>query len=278
MTTLDERVSARGDAVGFFDESAEDYEQKHYTAGARSFMTVRQGRVLEFVDRAGLAAGAPVLDAGCGPGYLVEQLARRGYRVSAMDAAEGMLRQAKARAEAAKPTHPVQFSQGDIEKLPYADASFDLVCSTGVIEYLEGDATVLAEFRRVLRPGGHLVLPVTNVWSPANWLDVVVEPLKRQSWFRVPFNAVWERLGQPPVLPRHFRVRKHRPSAFRAALAAAGFTLVDDVYFHFLPWPRPLDRLAPSLTRALGERMERRARSGIAPLGEGYLVLARIRG
>lgn len=275
MTKLDERVEARGDAVGFFDESAEDYEQKHYAVGARSFMTVRQERVLDFVAQTGLAPGAPVLDAGCGPGYLVEQLVRRGLRVSAMDAAEGMLRQARARAEAASPAHPVEFKQGDIEALPYPDASFELVTSTGVIEYLRDDTRVLVEFRRVLRPGGHLILPVTNVWSPANWLDVVVEPLKRQAWFRVPFNSVWERLGQPPILPRHFRVRKHRPAAFRGALVRGGFHLVDEVFFHFLPWPRPLDRVAPGLTRRLGEAMERRARGAVGPLGEGFLVLAR---
>lgn len=275
MTSLDQRVSARGDAVGFFDESAEDYELKHYTDGARSFMTVRQWRVLQFVDAAALPPGATVLDAGCGPGYLVEALASRGLRVRAMDAADGMLRQAQARLERAGPKYPVEFKQGDIEALPYDDAQFDLVCSTGVIEYLKDDITVLREFSRVLKPGGHLVLPVTNVWSPANWLDVVIEPLKRQAWFRTPFNALRESLGRPPILPRHFRVRKHRPAAFRAAIRDAGFTMLDEVYFHFLPWPRPFDRLAPGLTRSLGETMERRARGAIAPLGEGYLILAR---
>jgi ubiquinone/menaquinone biosynthesis C-methylase UbiE len=274
MTQLDERVEARGDAVGFFDESAEHYEQKYYSRGLRSFMTVRQARVLEFVKQAGLRPGANVLDAGCGPGSLVEQLAIGGYRVSAMDAAEGMLRQARARVEAAAPLHPVQFSLGDIEQLPYPDASFDLVCSTGVIEYLKDDAQVLTEFRRVLRPGGFLVLPVTNIWSPANWLDVVVEPLKRQYWFRVPFNSIWQRMGHPPILPRHFPVRMHRPRAFCAELRRADFQVRDQLFFHFLPWPRPLDRVAPSVTHRLGEAMERQARGVLGLWGEGFLVLA----
>jgi ubiquinone/menaquinone biosynthesis C-methylase UbiE len=275
MTSLDQKVEARGDAVGFFDESADDYEGKHYGDGVRSFMTVRQRRVLEFVDALRLPAGTDTLDAGCGPGYLVEALAARGLRVKAMDAADGMLRQARARLEAAKPTYPVEFSVGNIEQLPYDDGSFDLACSTGVIEYLDGDATVLAEFHRVLRPGGHLVLPVTNVWSPANCLDLVVEPMKRQRWLRAPFNAVWERLGQPPVLPRHFQVRKHRPQQFRESLAAAGFTLRDEIYCHFLPVPRPFNRLAPALCDAIGEQMEARARGWLAPAGEGFLTISR---
>lgn len=275
MTSLDEKVAARGDAVGFFDESAVDYEGKHYRDGARSFMTVRQWRVMELVARAGLPHGASVLDAGCGPGYLVEALAAKGYRVRAMDAAEGMLRQARARLTAAAPPFAPEFTIGDIEKLPYPDATFDLACSTGVIEYLTGDATVLGEFYRVLKPGGYLVLPVTNVWSPANWLDVVIEPLKRQSWFRSPLNAVRERMGAPPVLPRHFHVRKHRPSAFRDALSAAGFALQDEVYFHFMPLPRPFDRLAPGVSNAIGAQMERFGRGPLGLIGEGYLTLSR---
>lgn len=276
MSSLEKKLDERRDAVGFFDESAEDYEGKFYGSDHRSFMSIRQWRVLEYVDGLKLKPASDVLDAGCGPGALVEALASRGFRVQAMDAAEGMIRQARARIAAGTYACPVEFKQGDIEKLPYADASFDLVLSTGVIEYLKDDRTVLAEFRRVLRPGGHLILPVTNVWSPANWMDVVVEPLKRQAWFNRPFNAVRRKLGKPPILPRHFDVRLHRPSHFRAELAKAGFHLEDAMFFHFMPCPRPVAKVAPSVTNAIGARMESQARGWMGPVfGEGYLTLSR---
>src|SRR6185436_20141247 len=108
------------------------------------------------------------------------------------------------RLRAADPTFPFSLTLGNIEKLPYPDASFDLVLSTGVIEYLRHDATVLREMSRVLRPGGYLILPVTNLWSPVNYLDFFVEFLKRQEWFRRPFNIFWQKLGHGPLLSRHF--------------------------------------------------------------------------
>ena len=225
--------------------------------------------------RGRLAPGMRVLDAGCGPGHIVSALAARGLRVSAMDGAEGMLQVARARLEAMRPEFSVDFKQGDIERLPYADGAFSLVCSTGVIEYLPEDSKVMREFFRVLRPGGVLLLPVTNGASPALWFDSIIEGLKRQPWLLDPFNVMWKALGRTPILPRHFKVRRHRVSKFLDSVRAAGFMVEDGVYFHFLPWPRPLDQFLPKLTAALGARLERHARTAAGPIGEGYLVLAR---
>jgi len=262
-------------AVRHFSETAAHYSSKHYDDTTRSFMTVRRDRVLELVDALQLPGGTAVLDAGCGPGHLVIELTKRDFRVSGFDGAEGMLKRAQERVDESTPSFPVDLRQGDIEALPYESESFDLVLSTGVIEYLSGDATVLGELFRVLRPGGHLLLPVTNRWSPALWLDGGVEFLKRRRWFLAPLNAALARVGRPGAHPRHFRVRLHRPARFRAQLASAGFELVDGVYFHFLPWPRPLDQMLPGATAKLGGRMEGLGRSPLGVIGEGYLTLSR---
>lgn len=267
--------SDHDDAVQFFHASAADYQQKHYDPSERTFMTVRQERVLEFIDSLALPPGASVLDAGCGPGYLVEAFAVRGFRVFALDGAAGMLQAAEARVSAVSPIHAASFQQGDIEDLPYADESFDLVCSTGVIDYLPEDSKVLGEFRRVLRPGGHLVLPVTNAWSPVNWLNPLTERLKKTQWLRDPVNAFRARAGHPEIRPRHFLVRLHSPRALRASLSAAGFVLLDDIYFHFLPLPRPFDRLLLRPSIAISRRLERFGRSWVGPAAEGYLTLSR---
>jgi len=259
-------------AVRFFDASARDYETRHYGASVRSFMTVRLARVLELVDTLQLPRGARVLDAGCGPGYLVDALASRGFRVCGLDAAEGMLQSARARLLEANPEFPALFERGSIEHLPYRDETFDLVCSTGVMEYLETDAVALGEFARVLRPGGHAVLPITNSLSPINWFDFVIESLKRRDLLRNAFNRVWTRLGNRPVLPRHFKVRRQHPARFRVALAAAGFELEDAAYFYFLPWPHPVDQFLPTLSALVGRRMERLARSPVGAIAEGYIT------
>ena len=145
MKDNDQGVSDSERVTEFFDSHVGEYEAKHYAAEARTFMTVRQERVLQLVDALDLPRGTHVLDAGCGPGYLVEALARRGLQVYGIDAAAGMILSAKSRLEAAVPEFPASFEQGSVEKLPYGDGSFDLVCSTGVIEYLKDDATILGE-------------------------------------------------------------------------------------------------------------------------------------
>ena len=262
-------------AIDFFSATAGDYVVKHYDGHARTFMTVRQQRVMQLIESLRLSKGAAVLDAGCGPGHIAISLASQGLAVSALDGAAGMLEIAERNAGTASLATPIRFQQGDIEQLPYADHSFDVVVSTGVIEYLPDDAKVLGEFLRVLRPGGALILPVTNANAPSLWLESTVEFLKRRRWLLAPFNAVWRRLGRTEIHPRHFVTRQHRVSDFLHSLERAGFTVEASGYFFLLPWPRPFDQIAPRLTARFSERLERHAIGRTERLGEGFIVLAR---
>ena len=259
----------------FFDDNVADYAAKHYALGARTFMTVRQQRMLEMIDALTLPAGAQVLDAGCGPGFMLAALAQRGLDVSGLDAAPEMLRMSGERLSALAPGRSFRLDLGSIEALPFADASFDVVCTAGVVEYLKDDHAVLAEMYRVLRPGGYLLYPVTNLLSPVDYLDFAVEFLKRRPALLKLFNAAWTRSGHAPVLPRHFDVRRHRPAALRADLSAHGFTLADSLFFFFLPLPRPLDKFFPTVSTSVGARMEGLGRSRLGVLGEGFLTLSR---
>jgi SAM-dependent methyltransferase len=173
------------------------------------------------------------------------------------------------------PDRTFRLELGSIEALPFADASFEVVCTAGVVEYLKDDHAVLSEMYRVLRPGGYLLYPVTNLLSPVDYLDFAVEFLKRRPTLLRVFNAVWTRTGHAAVLPRHFAVRRHRPAALRADLAAHGFTLADSLFFFFLPFPRPLDKFFRTVSSSVGARMEHLGRSRLGPLGEGYLTLSR---
>jgi SAM-dependent methyltransferase len=236
-------------------------------------MSVRQACMLQVVDGLGLPARARVLDAGCGPGLLLERLAERGLQVFGLDASPAMLRRASERRSPARlGALPLQL--GNVEELPYRDASFDLVCSAGVIEYLAQDGRALTEMRRVLRPGGYLVLATTNARSPALYLTSLVDFLKRRTSVLASFNAVWQRLGHRPVRARHFRVRRHRPAQLRGALAQAGLRLRGEDFFYLLPWPQPLDRLLPGPTAALERRLAGYARSPLGRLAAGYLTVS----
>jgi SAM-dependent methyltransferase len=118
-------------------------------------------------------AGARILDAGCGSGRTLDDLAGYG-QVSGIDLSEFAASAARARGHA-------DVHVGRVEELPWADASFDLVTALDVVEHTPDDRATLAEMRRVTRPLGHALITV-----PAyQWLfsahDVVNHHYRRYS-------------------------------------------------------------------------------------------------
>jgi ubiquinone/menaquinone biosynthesis C-methylase UbiE len=100
-----------------------------------------------------LRRGELVLDAGCGTGWLAAGLRRAAPSVTVfgLDLSTGMLD--RARVAGAWP-----LLQGDAQRLPFGDASLDLVVSRGVLHHLPDVPAALAEWRRVLRPAGAVVV------------------------------------------------------------------------------------------------------------------------
>jgi SAM-dependent methyltransferase len=105
-----------------------------------------------------LTPGRRVLDAGCGVGYGTNLLANAGAKdVVGVDLADEAV---QAAAEAAAPR--ARFLPADVRELPFEDASFDLVVCFEVIEHVDGQRRALAEFARVLAPGGILAISSPN--------------------------------------------------------------------------------------------------------------------
>lgn len=126
-----------------------------YERGPRGFLhgeIVRRVGVLavSLVDR---TPESRILDVGCGSGALLRLLGRLrpDARLTGVDPAAGMVREAVASARAA-------VLQASAEALPFGDGSFDLVVSSSSFSHWEDKAAGLAECRRVLAPGGALLL------------------------------------------------------------------------------------------------------------------------
>jgi SAM-dependent methyltransferase len=99
----------------------------------------------------------PVVDLGCGPGAHARALARRGYDVVGVDASPRMVEVARARAE--RDGVDATFEVQDVgEPLRFADASFGGALAILVLQHLDDPGAFIAEIRRCLRPGGHLLL------------------------------------------------------------------------------------------------------------------------
>jgi SAM-dependent methyltransferase len=107
---------------------------------------------------AGCRPGALILDAGCGNGRHVVPLARAGYRVVGLDSSRTLLAAARRAARGARRS---RFVYGSYTRLPFEPGTFDTVLCLGTaLGYLgeEADRAALREFRRVLAPGGRLVI------------------------------------------------------------------------------------------------------------------------
>lgn len=144
------------DAVGvnrvFHDHECLYYDERF--AIVHDERTARQAlRDVESLLGRPLRAGERVLDAGCGTGYLAAGLrrARPAVPVVGSDLSTGMLE--SARAAGAGP-----LVQADATRLPFATGSFDLVVARGVLHHLPDVPAALREWRRVLAPGGAVVL------------------------------------------------------------------------------------------------------------------------
>ena len=101
--------------------------------------------------------GDRALDNGCGDGRFTGLLAEAGAEPTGVDVAEAALRRARA-------AHPgIRFVRTPLEgPLPFDDGAFDLVWASEVIEHVPDTARWLSEIRRVLRPGGRLLLTTPN--------------------------------------------------------------------------------------------------------------------
>ena len=100
------------------------------------------------------------LDVGSGGGLLAEECARLGFRVTGIDpSAESV---AAARAHAADAGLEIEYTVGTGERLPFADASFDLAYCCDVLEHVDDLDRVLAETARVLKPGGVYLYDTIN--------------------------------------------------------------------------------------------------------------------
>lgn len=117
----------------------------------------------------GLVAGLDVLDAACGEGYGSHLLATRARSVTGLDIGEQAVAHARERYRRGN----LRFDCGDATQLPYADQSFDAVVSFETLEHLDAQETLLAEFRRVLRPDGFLIIssPDRATYSDATGYD-----------------------------------------------------------------------------------------------------------
>ncbi|MCU1296852.1 MAG: methylase involved in ubiquinone/menaquinone biosynthesis [Acidobacteriaceae bacterium] len=186
--------------------------------------------MLSTIDELGLRPGARVLDVGCGPGLISLALAERGYLVHAIDTVPTMISMARQLAAESNLGNRIRNTICDIRYLGFADNSFDLSIVVGVTEWLDSLDRPISEIRRVLKPGGSVIITGDNTWS----LHFVLDP-RWNPMFSIPralARGMLRRLGLRRSSCYHLRTNHQLDSALRGA----GFSIIRRMTFGFGPF------------------------------------------
>jgi ubiquinone/menaquinone biosynthesis C-methylase UbiE len=192
--------------------------------------------------------GGRALDFGCGAGGLTFQIARSCRDAVGIDLEEHKLDFARAQGERLG-SRNARFVCYDGSALPFADASFDCIFCVDVIEHLPTPEHFIAEFHRVLAPGGQLLLSFGPPWCHAHgkhmwaklpgWWTHLLFPtpvVMRVSGF--PQDTTWEQLGMHRLSVSKFRRIMHRSEFTRLHFEERINRLVRPI--KHVPWLREL--------------------------------------
>jgi SAM-dependent methyltransferase len=162
------------------------------------------------LDAARVTPGTRLLDAGCGAGLLALLASLRGARVTALDASAALLAVARERLPAA------DVREGDLEALPFAEASFDAVTAVNSLFYAADMAAAMRELSRVARPGGRVVV---TAWGPPERCEFLAALLQAIGPLMPP---------PPPGAPPQHPGALSEPGALAAVLERAGLRVVEE--------------------------------------------------
>ena len=191
----------------------------------------RSAKVLAYLETAGITTFDRVLDDGCGGGGMCVSFAEEARMVVGIEPGD-RFRDVGTRLAAEKGVSNVRFSHGDGTALPFRDGSFDLVLSHSVIEHVANPLEYLKEARRVLAPGGAILL------NTAPYLSSSGSHLPKYKLpFPLPLHLI---VGRRAAFAAAGWVGRHKPYWFDVESQSSSFvsvpqnggTMSDDLRYH----------------------------------------------
>jgi ubiquinone/menaquinone biosynthesis C-methylase UbiE len=252
----------------FFDQRALDYERAYteLTAGGYA-LRVRREKVLSLFDQ----PGGKVLDVGCGPGILAQQMVDRACAYTGVDPSKKMLEICRRRF-AGNPQ--MQFLSGEATGLAFPTAHFDAALCIGVIDGVPDQRQALREILRVLKPGGTLLITFTNAVSPYSWWKKYVyypAVTQIQALSGHPLNNGRRKISPPDAKGRTL----YNKSDACDFLRSEGAQVSRILGYYFNIFLSPLDELFPSVALSVTRRLEEGSWPAPEWVASGWIVKAK---
>jgi len=255
----------------YFDSTCESYtfaSRAKPGDSLRSFIfSIRKAHILDMCKD----GRGNLLDIGCGPAVLTEDLLRIGYKYYGVDISPQMIERANSFIPHNSYSDRCKFSVQRGERLDFPDNFFDCVLCIGVIEYLQDDSLILAEIKRVLKPLGKLILSVPNLASPFSLLDKTASVVIKTTLNLFKINPAFSR--ERLTFRTDIRDKYYFPGNLDRKLAGEGF-IIEERRFHAFRIAM-LNAILPRLSLLLARKSEMLSDSPLRMLGTNYIVKAR---
>jgi ubiquinone/menaquinone biosynthesis C-methylase UbiE len=259
-----DQIRARGrlpSTAGFVGAAAEKYAQGYTkeTAGGYA-LRVRRKKVLELFDK----PGGKVLDVGCGPAPMVQDLLNLGCEFWGVDPSPTMIGICRDRFAENKKVH-LLLSEAD--RLSFPDSFFDAVLCIGVFDGLPDGVRTLREMLRVLKPGGTLIMSFANLRSPYAWWKAYVF---------YPALSLARRSAGRDANHNPIFVRRHLYSQETASelVSKAGTRVERIIGYYYNILLSPLDELWPAAALWLVKKLEEDHPAPSSWLPAGFILKA----
>ena len=259
----------------FFHDRSSYWRDVYHSDTLRAFIyRERRSIVLSLVDKLRLPESSRVLEVGCGAGSTSVALARRGYKVIAVDTVDEMLRLTRQAAARVGLGANVETTSADICHLSFPGRRFDLILAVGVIPWLDQPGNAITELYRVAKAGGYVILTAANTWCLSQMLDPLCFPGLRPMRWQI--ANILENLNfRKRVKPR---LHWHSIKEIDTLLRRSGFQKLAGRTLGFGPFTLFRHKLLPE---PAGVKVHHKIQSladrqlpGIRSFGVGYIVCA----
>jgi ubiquinone/menaquinone biosynthesis C-methylase UbiE len=218
-----------------FESAASHWERIYHQATVHGHIYQdRMAMALQWVEDLRLPRAAHLLEIGCGAGFATAALAKRGYRIDALDSVPAMINLTTKRLADAGAAERVRMVLGDVRHLPMSDHSFDLVFALGVLPWLDDPVAAVREMARVTRPGGCVLVSTDNSVHLDEILDPAQAPILRPVRRRLASALRAAKLLSPA--PQSPKIQRHSQREIECILSDAGLDRLRSVMLGFGPF------------------------------------------